>query len=62
MSKARIKVTVRSRNAGKNGALLTRVPMQVVANDNPTGERLYQTKAQASIRIKRTRGGKPRVR
>ena len=60
MSKAKVKVTVR-KGAG-NGALLTKVPLQVKPNDNPTGNKMYQTKAQVSIRIKTTRSGKPRLK
>lgn len=61
MSKAKVKVTVRARKSGQGGMLLTRVPIAVEQNDNPSGKRLYQTKAQLTIRPKTTRGGRPRI-
>jgi len=62
MSKAKVKITVRKGKSNGNGMLLTKVPIRVEPNDNPTGERMYQTKAQVSVRIKTTKGGRPRVR
>lgn len=61
MSRAKLKITVRERKSGQGGKLLTRIPLTVEKNDNPSGKRLYQTKAQVSIRAKTTIGGKPRV-
>ena len=61
MSKARLKVKVSPKKSG-SGAVLARVPVTVAKNDNPSGDRLYQTKAQVSIRIKTTRNGKPRIK
>lgn len=61
MSKARVKVTVRKRTGGKGGTLLARFPVGVEKNDNPSGKRLYQTKAQITIRPKTTAGGRPRI-
>lgn len=60
MSKARVKVTVRKGKSG-GGTLLTRFPVAVEKNDNPSGKRLYQTKAQITIRPKTTKGGRPRI-
>lgn len=62
MSKARVKITVKAGKPKQGGALLARIPYVVERNDNPSGKRLYQTKAQASVRIKTTRGGQPRIR
>ena len=61
MSRAKVKVTVKSKK-GNGGTLIARVPMRIVPNDNPNGERLYQTKAKALIDIRTTRNGKPRIR
>ena len=60
MSKAKVKVSVKQKT-GQGGNLLTRVPIAVEQNYNPSGKRLYQTKAQLTIRPKTTRGGRPRV-
>lgn len=59
MGKAKVKVTVKP---GKSGTLVARVPVAVVKNDNPSGKRMYQTKAKALIDIRTTRNGKPRIR
>ena len=50
MSKARIKISVKS---GKSGTLLARVPVAVVPNNNPRGGRLYQTKAEIITKVRR---------
>ena len=60
MSKARVKVTVRKGKSG-GGTILARFPVAVEKNDNPSGKRLYQTKAQITIRPKTTKGGRPRI-
>lgn len=59
MSKAKVKITV---SKGKKGAAITKVPVAVVRNDTPSGEKVYQTKAQLTLRVKTTKGGKPRVK
>lgn len=59
MGKARVKVTVKP---GKSGTLVASVPVAVVKNDNPSGKRMYETKAKALIDIRTTRNGKPRIR
>ena len=56
MSKAKVKVTVKP---GKSGTLLARVPVAVVKNDNPSGKRMYETKAQLITRIER--GKRPKT-
>ena len=61
MSKAKVKVTVKPVKKG-SGTLLASVPVAVVKNDNPSGKRMYQTKAKALIDIRTTRNGKPRIR
>jgi len=61
MSRAKVKIKVRSSNK-KSGTLLASVPIAVVKNDNPSGERMYQTRAKALIDIRTTRNGKPRIR
>ena len=62
MSRAKVKVTIRPKSGKGTGMLLARVPIRVEQNDHPNGQKLYQTKAQASVRISTTRGGKPRVK
>lgn len=61
MSKAKVKVTVMPVKKG-SGTLLASVPVAVVKNDNPSGKRMYETKAKALIDIRTTRNGKPRIR
>jgi hypothetical protein len=61
MSKAKVKVTVKPAKKG-SGTLLASVPVAVVKNDNPSGKRMYETKAKALIDIRTTRNGKPRIR
>lgn len=61
MSRAKVKIKVRSSNK-KSGTLLASVPVTVVRNDNPSGERMFQTMAKALIDIRTTRNGKPRIR
>lgn len=61
MSRAKVKIKVRSSNK-KSGTLLASVPIAVVKNDNPSGERMYQTRTKALIDIRTTRNGKPRIR
>jgi len=61
MSKAKVKVKVKSVSRG-SGTLLASVPVTVVRNDNPSGERMFQTRAKALIDIRTTRNGKPRIR
>lgn len=58
MSKARVKVTVRKGKSG-GGTLLARFPVAVEKNDNPNGERLYQTKAQVITHVRR--GTRPKT-
>lgn len=58
MSRAKVKVTVKSKK-GNGGTLIARVPMRVVPNDNPNGERLYQTKAQVITHVRR--GTRPKT-
>ena len=61
MSKAKVKITVKSGKKG-SGTLLAGVPLTVVKNDNPSGKMLYQTRAQVGIHVRTTRGGKPRIK
>ena len=61
MSKAKIKVTVKPGKGG-SGALLTSVPLSIEKNDHPNGKKMFQTKAQITIRPKTTRNGQPRRR
>lgn len=61
MSRAKVKISVKSKKSAQGGTLLARVPIAIEKNDKPSGERLYQTKAQVSVRVKTTIGGKPRV-
>lgn len=61
MSRAKVKIKVKPVKKG-SGTLLASVPVAVVKNDNPSGEKMYQTKAQVGIRVRTTRNGKPRVR
>ena len=56
MSKAKIKVNVQS---GKYGTLLARVPLAVVKNDHPSGQRMYQTKAEVITHVRR--GTRPKT-
>lgn len=59
MSKAKVKITV---TKGKKGTILARVPVAVVKNDQPSSQKIYQTKAQLTLRVKTTKGGKPRIK
>lgn len=61
MSKAKVKITVQSGRKG-NGTLLASVPVAIVKNENPSGKRLYQTKAQVGIHVRTTKSGKPRIK
>lgn len=61
MSKAKLKVTIKSRKNGQGGNLVARIPVRIEPTDSPTGNRLYQTKAQITLRPKTTKGGRPRV-
>lgn len=61
MSKAKVKIKVKSVKKGA-GTLLASVPVAVVKNDNPSGEKMYQTRAKTLIDIRTTRNGKPRIR
>ena len=58
MGKTRIKVKIKSK-PGRAGTLLARVPVAVVKNDNPSGKRMYETKAQLITRIER--GKRPKT-
>lgn len=60
MSKAKVKVKVSS-GKGKSATLMTRVPVTVAKNDNPSGKKIYETKAKTLISIRTTKGGKSRV-
>lgn len=60
MSKAKVKVKVSS-GKGKSAALMTRVPVTVAKNDNPSGKKMYSTTARTLVSIKTTRGGKSRA-
>ena len=61
MSKAKIKVSVKPAKKG-SGTLIASVPVSVEKNQNPSGKRMYETKAKALIDIRTTRNGKPRIR
>ena len=61
MSRAKLKITVKERKSGQGGKLIARIPLTVEKNDNPSGKRFYQTKAQITLRPKTTKGGRPRV-
>lgn len=52
MSKAKVKVKVKSVSKG-SGTLLASVPVSVVKNDNPSGERMFQTKAEIITKVRR---------
>ena len=52
MSKAKVKVTVKPVKKGP-GTLLASVPVAVVKNDNPSGQRMYQTKAEVITHVRR---------
>jgi len=58
MSKAKVKVKVKSVRKG-SGTLLASVPITVVRNDNPSGERMFQTRAQLITHIRR--GTRPKT-
>lgn len=62
MSRAKLKITVKERKSGQGGKLLTRIPLTVEKNDNPSGKLMYKTKAKTLIDIRTTRNGKPRIR
>lgn len=54
MSKAKLKVTIKARKNGQGGNLVARIPVRIEPTDSPTGNRLYQTKAQLRIEPKTT--------
>lgn len=58
MSRAKVKIKVKSSNK-KSGTLLASVPIAVVKNDNPSGERMYQTRAELITHIRR--GTRPKT-
>jgi len=58
----KIKVTVKPKKSGNSGTLIARVPVAVVRTQHPSGERMYQTKAQVLVNVKMTSGGRPRIR
>lgn len=60
MSKAKVKVSVKQKT-GQGGNLLARVPLSIEKNAKPSGEKMYQTKAQVTIRPKKAKGGRARV-
>lgn len=49
MSKARVKVTVKTGRKGGAGTLIARVPVAVKRTDQPEGKRLFETQAQLNI-------------
>lgn len=62
MSKAKVKVTVQSGRKG-SGKLIASMPIAIVKNTSPSGQRLYQTKAQLNAHIYRGQRPKtPRLR
>ena len=58
MSKAKIRVKA---TAGKSGTLVAKVPVSVAPNKNPSGKKMYETKARTLVTIKTTRGGRSRA-
>lgn len=62
MSKARIKVTVK-KGTPNGKRLVASMPIAITRNSNPTGQRLYQTKAQLHMHLYRgQRPQTPRLR
>lgn len=53
MTKAKIKVSVKTGRKGGAGTLIARVPVAVVKTDRPVGEMLYQTKAEVITHVRR---------
>lgn len=58
MSKANVKIKVKSVKKG-SGTLLASVPVAVVKNDNPSGEKMYQTRAEIITKVRR--GTRPKT-
>ena len=52
MSKAKIKVSVKPAKKG-SGTLIASVPVSVEKNQNPSGKRMYQTKAEIITKVRR---------
>lgn len=58
MSKARVKVTVKK--GARNGSnLVASMPIAITKNANPSGKRIYQTKAQITAHL--YRGQRPQT-
>ena len=58
MSKAKVKVSVKPVKKG-SGTLLASVPLAVVKNDNPSGKRMYETRAEIITKVRR--GTRPKT-
>lgn len=52
MSRARVKVTVKPAKKG-SGTLVASVPVSVEKNTNPSGKRMYETKAEIITKVRR---------
>ena len=59
MSKAKIKIKLRPKTKGDSGTLVARVPVVVEPNDNPSGQKLYETKARIITRVEK--GKRPKT-
>lgn len=59
MSKAKVKISVKPAKKG-SGTLIASVPVAVEKNNNPTGKKMFQTRAQITLRSDKTLNGKPR--
>lgn len=58
MSKAKVKIKVTPKKT-TGSTLVAKVPVAIVANQHPSGQKLYQTKAQLNTHI--YRGQRPKT-
>ena len=58
MSKARLKVSVKKGRVG-GASLAAHIPIAVTKNANPSGQRLYETKAEVITHVRR--GTRPKT-
>ena len=62
MKRAKVKLTVKSgKPKDRSAKLLATVPVAVRPNPNPTGGKMFDSKAKVMLDIRTTRNGNPRI-
>jgi hypothetical protein len=62
MKRAKVKITVKSGKPKDSGSkLLTSVPVVVRPNPNPSGKRMFDSKAKVMLDVRMTKNGNPRI-